>query len=187
MMGWEMDAVVDCDDLWALDAYRLLPRLPMDFPVVSIDDPDVACLLVSEHNHLHRDGDKTTWVVMVDTRTKALLRSAAILYSSSSDKYYHAQALLPSQVSSYFNTSPGPGSSNHSAPPASGRRRREDIVDVPPPANCLHSPDEEILAALQKIPGLTRDEMLRSYGVLACDDRRRYRSLVALPVNMRKD
>lgn len=60
-IGWEKDAVVDCSDLWDLDAYRLLPRLPMDFPVVSIDDPDVVCFLVSEHDHLHRDGDKTGW------------------------------------------------------------------------------------------------------------------------------
>ena len=126
------------------------------------------------HNHLGGAGDKTTWVVMVDMRTKALLRSP-ILYSK--DEYYHGEALLPSQLSrhfSSFNTSRGPGISN--------------IVDVPPAANCLpSSPNEEILAALQEIPGLTRDEMLRAYGVLACDDRRRYRSLVALPIDMRKD
>jgi hypothetical protein len=53
--------------------------------------------------------------------------------------------------------------------------------------NGLPSPDEKILAVLQEIPGLTHDEMLRAYGVLSCDDRRRYRSLVALPMNMRKD
>lgn len=68
-IGWEKDAVVDCSDLWDLDAYRLLPRLPMDFPVVSIDDPDVVCFLVSEHNHIHdRDGDKTTWSASWSTR-----------------------------------------------------------------------------------------------------------------------
>jgi hypothetical protein len=184
-MVWEMDAVVDCGDLWALDAYRLLPRLPVDFPVVSIDDTNVVCLMVSEHNHLsHCNGDKTTWVVTVDTTTKTLLRSA-ILYSE--DKYYHGEALLPSQVSSYFNTPPGPGSSKHSVPPASGKRCRENVLDVWPAANCLPSPDEEILAALQEVPGLTRDEMLKAYDVLACDDRRRYSSLVALPVNRRKD
>ncbi|CAM0874641.1 unnamed protein product [Alopecurus aequalis] len=184
-MGWEMDAVVDCGDLWALDAYRHLPRLPMGFPVVSIDDPDVVCFLLSEHKHLDGDGDKTTWVVMVDTRTKALLRSA-ILYSK--DEYYCGEDFLPSQLSrnfSYFNTSHGAGSSKHSVTPA--RRCRENIVDASPAANRPPSPDKEILAALQEIPGLTRDEMLRAYGVLACDDRRRYCSLVALPMNMRKD
>ncbi|KAM0867900.1 hypothetical protein ACQ4PT_041704 [Festuca glaucescens] len=150
-----------------------------------LDDANVVCLLVSEHNHLgHRNGDKTTWVVIVDTTTKTLLRSV-ILYSE--DKYYHGEALLPSQVSSYFNTPPGPGSSKHSVPPASGKRCRENILDVWPAANCLPSPDEEILAALQEVPGLTRDEMLKAYDVFACDDRRRYSSLVVLPVNRRKD
>ncbi|XBH55044.1 uncharacterized protein [Aegilops tauschii subsp. strangulata] len=129
-MGWEKDAVVDCSDLWGLDAYRLLPRPPMDFPVVSIDDPDVVCFLVSEHKHLHHDGDKTTWVAMVDTRRKTLLRTTIL----SKDKHYQGNAFLPSQVSSYLNTSPG---SNNRKLPASESRCANDTVDVPPAAKSV--------------------------------------------------
>ncbi|KAK1646856.1 hypothetical protein QYE76_064661 [Lolium multiflorum] len=82
-------------------------------------------------------------------------------------------------------------------PPAREMRFRKDI-GVPPVAEsvievplaidyvAVASRDHEILAALQEIPGLTRDEMLRAYSVIACHDRRRYQTLVALPMDMRK-
>ncbi|KQK04196.2 hypothetical protein BRADI_2g12271v3 [Brachypodium distachyon] len=184
---WEKDAVVDCGELWTLHAYRRLgiPRLRMEFPVLSADDPDVVVFLVSELRHVHaRDGDKTTtWAVAVDTRTKSLA-GAAVLCSSSGENY-NGKDFLPSEVSSYFNPSP---------PAAANRRRTEDDIGAPAPAStsCVDDsapPDnEEILAAIREIPGLDHEERMRAYGVIACGhDRRRQRTLLALPVEMRKD
>ncbi|CAN6362419.1 unnamed protein product [Urochloa humidicola] len=50
------------------------------------------------------------------------------------------------------------------------------------------SPEETILAALQEIPGLAREEMLKAYSILIHDrNGRRLRALVALPMILRKD
>jgi hypothetical protein len=191
-MEWEKDGVVDSGEIWALDTYRGLPRLRMEFPVVSIDDTDVVvCLLVSPYSrnkHISISGDKT-WVVMINTRTKSLVGS---MPSFSSEPHYYGEAFIPSQVSSYFNTYPD---YRNGASPPNERQPCKDIgvpraaaciMEVPPAIEYVGSPDKEILDALQKIP-MTRDEMLTAYNVLACDDRRRYRSLVALPMDMRKD
>ncbi|KAM0867899.1 hypothetical protein ACQ4PT_041703 [Festuca glaucescens] len=190
-MGWEKDGVVDSSEIWALDAYRCLPRLRMEYPVVSIDDTNVVVFFLPSPYSRDRDirvsGDKT-WVVMINMRTKSLIGSAPII---SDEQHYRGEVFLPSQASSYFNTSPG---SRNDTPPANERRRRKDIGVPRAVASVIElaidyvaSPYHEILAALQEIPRLTRDEMLRAYGVLACDDRRRYRTLVALPMDMRKD
>ncbi|KAF8772584.1 hypothetical protein HU200_005543 [Digitaria exilis] len=38
-MTWVLDGVMDCTELWALDAYKSLPRVRPEFPVVSMDEP----------------------------------------------------------------------------------------------------------------------------------------------------
>ncbi|KAF8692175.1 hypothetical protein HU200_039777 [Digitaria exilis] len=48
------------------------------------------------------------------------------------------------------------------------------------------APPEEIFKALRGIPGLAHDNLLRAYSMLIRDDRL-FRSLMALPKNMRKD
>ncbi|CAN6338880.1 unnamed protein product [Urochloa humidicola] len=48
------------------------------------------------------------------------------------------------------------------------------------------APPEEIFEALRAIPGLARDDLLRAYSKLIHDDRQ-FRSLMALPEDMRKD
>jgi hypothetical protein len=45
---------------------------------------------------------------------------------------------------------------------------------------------EEIFEALKAIPKLARVDLLRAYSMLTCDDRQ-FRSLMALPMNTRKD
>ncbi|KAF8711116.1 hypothetical protein HU200_029122 [Digitaria exilis] len=50
------------------------------------------------------------------------------------------------------------------------------------------SREETILAALRKIPGLVREDMLKAYSILSHDSSgRRFRSLLGLPMNLRKD
>ena len=45
-----------------------------------------------------------------------------------------------------------------------------------------------ILAVLQEIPGLAREDMLKAYSILSHDSNgRRFRSLLGLPVDLRKD
>uniref|UniRef100_A0A0D9XPM8 DUF1618 domain-containing protein n=1 Tax=Leersia perrieri TaxID=77586 RepID=A0A0D9XPM8_9ORYZ len=48
----------------------------------------------------------------------------------------------------------------------------------------LSSP-EEILAALQEIPGLSRDDLLKAYSMLCHDNGRRFRSFLGLPMSLR--
>ena len=44
------------------------------------------------------------------------------------------------------------------------------------------------MAALQEIPRLDRDDMLKAYRILTHDDSgRRFRSLMGLPMDLRKD
>ena len=45
-----------------------------------------------------------------------------------------------------------------------------------------------ILAVLQEIPGLAREDMLKAYSILSHDSNgHRFRSLLGLPVSLRKD
>ncbi|CAN6374480.1 unnamed protein product [Urochloa humidicola] len=50
------------------------------------------------------------------------------------------------------------------------------------------SPEAMILAALEEIPGLNRDDLLKAYRILSHDGSgRRFRSLMGLPTHLRKD
>jgi hypothetical protein len=42
-MEWVKDGMVDATELWALEAYKGLPRDPLDRAIVSIDEPEVIC------------------------------------------------------------------------------------------------------------------------------------------------
>ncbi|CAL4982175.1 unnamed protein product [Urochloa decumbens] len=68
-MTWVKEGVLDCEELWAMPGYDGIPRKPVEHPVVSLDNPDVVCFMVSDcRNH----GNKV-WMIEVDTRRKALL------------------------------------------------------------------------------------------------------------------
>ncbi|KAL6653491.1 hypothetical protein ACP70R_009069 [Stipagrostis hirtigluma subsp. patula] len=71
-MTWVKDGVLDCDELWSLPAYQGLPRVRLEYPVVSLDNPDVVCFMVCEDYSVSRK-DQKMWMVEVDTRRKALL------------------------------------------------------------------------------------------------------------------
>lgn len=55
-----------------------------------------------------------------------------------------------------------------------------------PPAERANASPKEIFAALQEIPNLGRGDLLRAYCILTSNDRK-FESLVALPMDMRKD
>lgn len=74
-MDAELDnghGVVDCDELWAQPAYGSLPRVTAEYPIVSLDNPDLVCLTVCE-DHYVVCSDVKVWMLMVDTGSKALL------------------------------------------------------------------------------------------------------------------
>nr|CAB3482783.1 unnamed protein product [Digitaria exilis] len=47
-MTWVLDGMIDCTELWALDAFKSLPHVRLEFPVVSMDEPHVICFMVHE-------------------------------------------------------------------------------------------------------------------------------------------
>ncbi|TVU26621.1 hypothetical protein EJB05_29175, partial [Eragrostis curvula] len=61
---WVMDATVDATEFWALDAWKGVPRVQLDCPVVSIEDPMVICFVVCHA--------RQQWMIMVDTRSKTV-------------------------------------------------------------------------------------------------------------------
>ncbi|KAG2560567.1 hypothetical protein PVAP13_8KG097400 [Panicum virgatum] len=104
-MAWVMDGVVDAAELWALDAYRGLPRVQLRYPVVSADDPHAICFVV--------EGDGV-WLIMLDTGSKTL--QSVERYTEDEDEWFHhTDNLTPSKVSDYLNSHPS--SSNGDTPP----------------------------------------------------------------------
>ncbi|KAM3261237.1 hypothetical protein ACQJBY_052103 [Aegilops geniculata] len=68
---WEQHGVINLDCLWAQCGYRALgirQRLP-EFPIVSVDDPDVLCCLLREEEFNGKG-----WMIMVDMK-HAYMRS----------------------------------------------------------------------------------------------------------------
>ncbi|RLM69890.1 hypothetical protein C2845_PM17G03310 [Panicum miliaceum] len=53
---WVKDSVLDCEEVWAFPAFRSIPRVRLENPVVSSDDPDVK-----------------VWMVKVNMRSKEML------------------------------------------------------------------------------------------------------------------
>ncbi|OEL22324.1 hypothetical protein BAE44_0016656 [Dichanthelium oligosanthes] len=70
-MTWVKDGVLDCDELWALPEYGSVPRVPLEYPVVSSDDPDVVCFMVRNDYSSYRK-ERKVWMLEVDTRSKRL-------------------------------------------------------------------------------------------------------------------
>ncbi|KAE8795172.1 hypothetical protein D1007_29905 [Hordeum vulgare] len=63
--NWEPHAMINLDALWAQRRYKALliqQRLP-EFPIVSVDDPDVLCCLLRE-KEFHGKG----WMIMLDMK-----------------------------------------------------------------------------------------------------------------------
>ncbi|CAL4982219.1 unnamed protein product [Urochloa decumbens] len=71
-MKWVKDAVLDCEELWALPGYEGLPRVHLECPIVSLDNPDIVCFKVNGY-YENDKGSWKIWMIQVDTRNKALL------------------------------------------------------------------------------------------------------------------
>ncbi|XP_021316309.1 uncharacterized protein LOC8073664 [Sorghum bicolor] len=75
-MAWVKDGVLDCEELWAMPGYEGLPRVHLQSPVVSLDNPDVVCFKVGGRH----GGNQNAWMIEVDMRRKVLL--AAVQWNS---------------------------------------------------------------------------------------------------------
>jgi hypothetical protein len=202
-MEWVKDGIVDASELWALDTYKGLQCFPLDHPVVSLDEPEVIYFWLHEPPE---DGywsyrDRTVQVLMVNTRSKTIHS-----VSRYEDGLWHrGDGLIPSNVSYFFNSYLGSGSD------ATFTGQRQEDIERPPPVivdEQLKTEDDdgsnstklvasftessvqasEIFEAFQEIPsyGLDHDE-LKVYRILSHDNCRRFRSLLRLPKNLRKD
>ncbi|CAO2147943.1 unnamed protein product [Urochloa humidicola] len=72
VMTWVRDGLLDSDELWALPGYEGLPRVYLECPIVSSDNPDVVCFIVREQEFVTHE-DRKVWMLELDTRRKALL------------------------------------------------------------------------------------------------------------------
>ncbi|CAL4982181.1 unnamed protein product [Urochloa decumbens] len=64
---WVKESVMDCEELWGLPGYEGIPRVHLQYPVVSLDNPDVVSFRVVSNT------DRKAWTIQVDTRRKLLL------------------------------------------------------------------------------------------------------------------
>lgn len=70
-MRWEEESVLDSNELWALPGYERVPRVTVKYPIVSLEDHDVVCFMVTEDDFVYRAGTRI-WMVQVDMRSKAV-------------------------------------------------------------------------------------------------------------------
>ncbi|CAM0146223.1 unnamed protein product [Urochloa decumbens] len=190
---WVMDGMVDSTELWALDAYKNLPRVQLVNPIVSLDEPHVICFMVCERFYLKEHGDRTEWLILVDMKSKTL---QSVCRYDQGRGFFRGRIFHPSRLSDYFNSSP----SCSDGPSSVSERSTDSELTPSVVANSPHltdntssnskaaSPEEKILAVLHDIPGLAREEMLKAYSILIHDrNGRRLAALVALPMTLRKD
>ncbi|CAL4994955.1 unnamed protein product [Urochloa decumbens] len=201
-MEWVKDGMVDATELWALDAYKGLPCIPLDRPVVSMDEPHVICFLLCEVNH-NKYGDHTLWVLMVDMRSKTI---RSVSHYPGELWMTPMETLVPSNVSYYLNsygddggTSMGQRQVDIETQPVAiidGQLTRSEASNNPMLHSCGKSSEEpnvvqvsEIYEALEEIPsyGLDNDDMLKAYTILSVNKGRRFRSFLRLPLNLRKE
>ncbi|KAL6598041.1 hypothetical protein ACP70R_046462 [Stipagrostis hirtigluma subsp. patula] len=201
-MAWVMDGMVDATELWRLDAYAGVPREQPARPVVSLDDPHAISFLVCERTDKDY-GDDTLWVIVLDMRKKTL-RSVSL--HPGTEWYIVRDRVFPSTISSCFDSSPSTGASaarksRHTEtiePPEllvdgelyqnrAGHSVLQSSCKSPTEPNTQASSTSTILAALEEIPGLCRDDMLKAYSILSLDNGRRLIALLGLPVSLRKD
>lgn len=95
---WVMDGMIDCAEIWALDAYKGLPRVRPVYPYASLDDPQIVCFEVSERNAVQSDDD---WFIMPDLRNKKLPSSCRRRQGSGGYGRGYGKHVFPCRISDY--------------------------------------------------------------------------------------
>ncbi|OEL16598.1 hypothetical protein BAE44_0022383 [Dichanthelium oligosanthes] len=92
-LAWVKDGEIDCEELWALSGYEGLPRTNLQCPLVSLDNPNVVCFLVSNYD-LVSYKDYKVWMIQLDIKTKTLLSVVQQFTNDPWRAYYHLPAKL---------------------------------------------------------------------------------------------
>ncbi|TVU26642.1 hypothetical protein EJB05_29196, partial [Eragrostis curvula] len=199
-MAWVMDSMVDSTEIWALDAYKGLPRVPMFNPVVSGDDAHVICFEVCVRDFVKR-GDKTDWLITLDLRSKTLL--SACHMRDGGYEYNFQRIVICTGISDYFNPYPHSSISkglssmieshvSSITPPNKKSRVNSEVSPLQSSCKMFVDPAmqvSEVLMVFQEIPsyGLAHDDTLKAYSILSHDNGRRFKTLLKLPKSLRKD
>uniref|UniRef100_A0A0E0IYT6 DUF1618 domain-containing protein n=1 Tax=Oryza nivara TaxID=4536 RepID=A0A0E0IYT6_ORYNI len=188
MSSWTMDAMIDATELWSLDAYAGIPRVIPEYPVISTDDADVICFLVTEPYN-HKQGkpyfERTTWEMTMDTKNKTLLSVCTYDDDISQREPSYGHTYIPNN----FATKPPPAIICEATTTITTEINGNNLSQSLPSAKHLQvsrMAPEEILVALEEIPELSRDDLLKAYSILCRDNGRLFRSLLGLPMSLRK-
>ncbi|CAM0909030.1 unnamed protein product [Alopecurus aequalis] len=180
MTTWDKVGVVDCNELWSLPGYKgVVPRIIPKYPTMSIDDPNVLCFMVRkiEKHEDDVEGDLAIRLIEFDTR---LIELRSIFYYEGT--YCCTPNFVASAFSQYFNAS---SRSRH--PVVKSHKQEARPIKPSFPEVATKVLPGEMLTMLREIPDLPRDDMMRIYRVLACDESQfKFRCLLALPMDMRK-
>ncbi|CAD6257954.1 unnamed protein product [Miscanthus lutarioriparius] len=90
-LAWVKDGEMDCEEVWALLGYEGLPRANLLCPVVSLDNPNVVCFLVS-HRRLNKNEDLKVWMIQLNMKSKTLL--SVVQLTGASRAFDHLPAEL---------------------------------------------------------------------------------------------
>uniref|UniRef100_A0ACD5ZYB7 Uncharacterized protein n=1 Tax=Avena sativa TaxID=4498 RepID=A0ACD5ZYB7_AVESA len=112
-MEWEKTDEVTSDDLWCLDGFQSLPRTPLQFPHISMDDPNVVCFVLSQR--VEGKCYSESWVVSIDLSNKVVKAShpyanpeleetdISLETDFSKTKYWYFESFLPTEFTKYLN------------------------------------------------------------------------------------
>ncbi|XBI35055.1 hypothetical protein VPH35_120790 [Triticum aestivum] len=181
-------SVVDSDELWSLPGYGGVPRIRPEYPIVSLDDPDVLCFMVHKIRYHMEDVDGDHAIRMIEVDAKRMELRSVVCYDDDDD-FCSPPEFIPSMISQYLDASSRssrpPAKRHEQAPTTAGATIINELVSSDNKA-AMASPGE-ILATLREIGDLASDDMLRTYSVLACDvSQFKFKLLLALPKDMRK-
>ncbi|VAH98444.1 unnamed protein product [Triticum turgidum subsp. durum] len=178
MTTWDKVGVVDSDELWSLPGYGgVVPRIRPQYPIVSLDDPDVLCFMVHKFPYHMEDVDGDHTIRLIEVDTKRMELRSVFCYGD----FCSSPDFIPCMISQYFARSRPPAKRHEQVPTAVA------TTAVKLNLSAMASPGE-MLATLREIGDLTPDDMLRMYSILSCDGSQlKFRLLLALPKDMRKD
>jgi hypothetical protein len=97
--AWEVHRVIILDSLWAQPSYQAehMPQRLPEFPLVSVDDPDVLSCLVREETFIGK-----AWMIMVDMEYAHLLTWIPYI----NETVYSAKGTLVDDRRTIFNDKP---------------------------------------------------------------------------------